>query len=220
MEIVPIEIFGAHIEVPFPAPQGFTAARLDEFGAKLCDPATGLGGMRTEQVRLKRWDDLFGYELTAQFFGENGTLTRTADRVKVGVRNARTAGDWKIICDTLTRFYKLMDFPPASVTTLSAHAHPRFTTTEERDAFLQRFAYTPMVTKPAALGYVQILDWEKDVRVLIEQSNVVQDALFIMWDTQFTNNQDWETFLPTLSTLMDEAANFFDLSFEPLREKV
>ena len=67
---------------------------------------------------------------------------------------------------------------------------------------------------------MQILDWEKDVRVLIEQSNVVPDAVFIMWDTQFTNDQDWETFLPTLSTLMDEAANFFDLSFEPLREKV
>lgn len=220
MEVVPIEIFGIHVEVPFAAPQGFAAARLDDFGAKLCDPATGLSGLRPDQVRLKRWDDLFGYELGVQFFGENGSLTRTADRVKIGVRNARTAGDWKIICDTLTRFYDIMDFPADSVTTLSAHAHPRFPSTEDRDGFLQRFAYTPMVTKPAALGYVQILDWEKDVRVLIEQSNVVQDAVFVMWDTQFSNDQHWETFLPTLSTLMDEAANFFDLSFEPLREKV
>lgn len=205
---------------PSPHPQGFAAARLDEFGAKLCDPASGLAGIRSELIRLKKWDDLFGYELTAQFFGENGTLTRTADRVKVGVRNGRTAGDMKIICETLTRFYRLMNFPLTSVSTLSAHAHPRFSSAEERDDFLRRFAYTPMVAKPAALGYVQVLDWEKEVRVLIEQSNVVQDAVFVMWDTQFTNDQEWETFLPKLSTLMDEAANFFDLSFGPLREKV
>lgn len=220
MEIVPIELFGIHLDVPFPAPLGYTAARLDDFASRLCDPAVGIGGLRVDQVRLKRWDDLFGYEMTAQFFGENGTLTRTADRVKIGVRNARTAGDWKIICETLTRFYKLVDLPPDSITTLSAHAHPRFPSVEERDEFLQRFAYTPMVTKPAALGYVQILDWEKDIRVLIEQSNVVAEGVFMMWDTQFTNDQDWDTFLPTLSTLMDEAANFFDLTFEPLREKV
>jgi len=219
MEIVPIDYFGVHVEVPFPAPLGFAHAHLEAFGAALCDAAKGIG-LRPDQVRLKRWDDLFGYELNAQFFGENGTLTRTADRIKLGVRSARTAADWNIIRDTLLRFYALLDFDPKSVTTLSAHAHGKFPSIEERDAYLQRFSYSPMISRPAALGYVQILDWEKDIRVLIEQSNVVAGGVFMTCDTQFVNAQDWETFLPTLPTLMDNSANLFDLGFEPLRERV
>ena len=219
MEILPIDFFGVHVDVPFPAPRGFAEARLEAFGAALCDTAKGLS-LRADQIRLKRWDDLFGYELTAQFFGENGTLTRTADRIKFGVRSARTAADWKIISDTLVRFYTLLDFDPKTVSAISAHAHGRFPSVEERDAFLQRFSYSPMVNRPATLGYVTILDWEKDIRVLIEQSNVVPGGVFVSWDTQFVNAQDWETFIPALPTLMDNSANLFDLSFEPFREHV
>jgi hypothetical protein len=218
MEIVPIEVFGIQVDVPFPAPLGFAKAELDDFGASLCDPATGMS-LRPEQVRLKRWDELFGYELSAQFFGENGSLVRTAERIKLNVRNGRTAADWTIIADLFQRFYAMMDFAPDTLTALSAHAHGRFPSADERDNFLRRFSYSPMVNKPAALGYVQILDWEKDVRVLIEQSNVVPDSLFVMWDTQFSNDQDWQTFLPTLPTLLENSANLFDLGFEPLREK-
>jgi hypothetical protein len=219
MEIVPLDLFGIQVDVPFTPPLGIRQAKLEEFGAAICDPARGLN-LRTEQIRVKRWDELFGYELSAQFFGENGSLTRTADRIKLGIRNARTAGDWKIMQDTLQRFYALMDFPPESVTALSAHAHAKFPTVEERDAFLQRFSYSPLFSKPAALGYVQVIDWDREIRVLIEQSNVVPDALFVMWDTQFTNDQDWESFLGSVITLMDNSANLFDLGFEPLRERV
>src|SRR4051812_10764263 len=122
MEVLPIDVFGVHVDVPFPAPIGFSSAGLDAFGAAICAPNTGLG-LRAEQIRMKRWDDLFGYELSAQFFGENGMLTRTAERIKLGIRNARTQGDWNIIQQTLTRFYTIMDFDPVTVTTLSAHAH-------------------------------------------------------------------------------------------------
>jgi hypothetical protein len=222
MENVPIaqiDIFGIHVDVPFATPLGIQQAKLEEFGAKICHATMGLN-LRPDQIRMKRWDDLYGYELSAQFFGENGTLTRTADRIKLGIRNARTQGDWKIIQDSLQRFYALMDFPIDSVTALSAHAHTKFPTTEERDAFLRRFSYSPLFSKPAALGYVQVIDWDREIRVLIEASNVVSDALFVMWDTQFENDQDWESFLPTLPMLMDNSVNLFELALEPLRERV
>jgi hypothetical protein len=219
MEIIPIEVFGVHLDVPFIPPLGFTQAGLEEFGAGLCDPATGIN-LRAEQLRLKRWDDLFGYELSAHFFGDNGTLVRTADRVKLGVRNARTAGDWQIILQTLTRFYTLMDFDSKSVTTLSAHLHARFPSTEERDQWIGQFSHNALLTKAAALGYVRIFDWEKEIRVLIEPSNVVPDAVFCGWDTQFTNDQEWESFLGSLPTMMENSANLFEIGFEPFREKV
>ena len=90
----------------------------------------------------------------------------------------------------------------------------------ERDQWLGQFSYSPLVSRPAALGFVNIADWEKEIRVLIEQSNAVPDAAFIMWDTQYANTQEWETFLQSMPTMMENAVNIFDLGFEPLRERV
>jgi hypothetical protein len=219
MEILPIDVFGVHVDVPFPAPLAFQQARIEEFGAKICDPAKGLS-LRPDQIRLRRFDDLYDYSLTAQFFGENGTLTRTADRVKFGVRNARTAADWKIIRDLLVRFYVLLDAAPASISTLSTHAHAKFPSAEERDAWVARFSYSPLISRAASLGHVQITGWDKEVRVLIERSNAVPDAVFVMWDTQFENSQDWETYIDKLPVMMEDSANLFDLGFEPFRERV
>ena len=219
MEIVPIEVFGFHVDVPFLAPRGFAAANLEEFGAMLCDTTTGLS-LRLDQIRVKRWDDLFGYEVSAQFFGDNGTMIRTADRVKLGIRNARTAADWKLILQTFTRFYDAMDFHEKTVSTLSTHVHAAFPSIEERDAWLGQFSHNALISKPAALGYVRIFDWEKDIRLMIESSNVVPNAVFCAWDTQFKNNQEWDSFLGSIPTMMENSANLFELGFEPLREKV
>jgi hypothetical protein len=219
MEVLPIEIFGVAVDVPFLTPLGYQSAKLDDFAAKVCDPQTGLG-LRPDQIHLRKVDDLFDYELKAVFFGDNGTLNRTADRVKLGVRNARTAGDWTIIQQTLGRFYALMKFPTTTLTVLSTHVHAKFPTPEERDGWLKQFSYSSQVARPATLGYVQIADWEKEIRILIEQSNAVPDAVFVNWDTQYTNGQDWETFLMSLPTMMENSVNLFDLGFEPLRERV
>lgn len=219
MEIIPIEVFGVHIDVPFPAPLGFNSAGLDQFGAQLCDTATGIN-LRPEQIRLKRWDDLFGYEMSAHFFGDNGTLTRTADRVKLGIRNARTAGDWQIVHQTFTRFFTIMDFEETTMTTLATHVHARFPTVDERDEWLGQFSHSAFITKAAVLGYVKVFDWDKEIRVLMEPSNMVPEAVFCGWDTQFQNGQHWESFLSTLPTMMENAANLFELGFEPFKEKV
>jgi hypothetical protein len=219
MEIVTLDFFGVGVDVPFGRPQGVGSAKLEDFGAALCDPATGIG-LRSEQIRLRRRDDLFDYELIAHFFGENGSLTRTADRAKLNVRNGRTVADWQAIQTTLIRFFTILDIDPKTVTTLATHAHVKFPTTEERDSWLGQFSPNPLISRPAGLGYVRIADWEKDIRVLMEQSNVVPDGVFIAWDTQFPNGQDWETFLPTLPTMMENSANLFGLAFEPMRERV
>ena len=219
MEILPIEIFGVFVDVPFPAPLGIHTAKLEEFAAQACDPQKGLS-LRPEQIHLRKLDDLFDYELKATFFGENGSLVRTAERIKLGVRNARTLGDWNIIHQTLTRFYTLMDFDKKSLTHLSTHAHAKFDSPDERDKWLEQFSHNSLVHKPAALGYVRIQDWEKDIRVLIELSNAAPNSVFVAWDTQFENNQEWDTFLSTLPNVMENSANFFELGFEPFKERV
>lgn len=217
MEIVPVEIFGVAVDVPFPRPLAYGQARLEDFSAKLCDPVTGLS-LRPSLLRLRRTDDLYDYELSGHFFGENGSLTRTADRVKLAIRNARNAADWNIVHQTFTRFYKLAEFAPESATTLSLHVHAKFSSAGEREGFLDQFNHHALMSRPAALGYVRIMDWEKDIRVLIEQSNAVPDGIFIAWDTQFAHPQEWDTFLGALPTVMENAVNVFGLGLEPFKK--
>jgi hypothetical protein len=196
------------------------AAKLERFGGKICDPKDGLS-IRPDQIRLKKWDELFGYELVANFFGDNGQLSLASDRAKLFVRNARTQGDWNVIMQTLTRFYGLMEFDRKTSTVLSTHVHAKFPSLEERDQFLNQFSHNALCTRAAALGYVKIFDWEKDIRVLIETSNVCQDGIFVAWDTQFDNDEDdWEAFLSSVITMMENAANMFELGFEPLKDRV
>src|SRR5882757_8792211 len=137
MDILPIEFFGVSIDVPFPAPLGFNQARLEDFGAKICDPLKGIG-LRADQIRLRRTDELYNYELSAQFFGENGSLSRTAASIKLAIRNARNNADWNLIRETMVRFYNLMEFLPTSLTILSTHVHAKFDTLRERDDFLSQ----------------------------------------------------------------------------------
>jgi hypothetical protein len=219
MEILPIEVFGVAIDVAFPQPLTYQAAKLEDFATAICNPQTGLS-VRPDQIRLRRFDDLFDYEVKVNFFGDNGTLTRAADRVKLGIRNARTQGDWNIIQQTMTRFYTLMNFDETSLTHLSTHAHAKFETPEERDQWIGQFSHNTLIEKPAALGYVKIPDWEKEVRVLVEYSNLVPAAIFIAWDTQFVNKQEWDTFLGSLPSVMENAGNYFELGFEPFKERV
>lgn len=217
MEVVPISIFGVAIDIAFAAPISFSQAQFDTYGAKICDPKTGLG-IRPDSIRVRKLDDLYDYELTARFFGENGSLTRNAERVKLSIRNGRNAADWNVVKETLTRFYTLSELNPETVTTLSAHVHSPFPSAADRDDYLEQFAWNEEVIRPAGMGYVRIADWEKDIRLLIEQSNIVPDALFIAWDTQFENKQDWDTFLAILPTMMENSAHAFGLGFEPLAQ--
>jgi len=217
MEILPIEFFGVAVDVAFPSPLGFNQARLEDFGASVCDTVKGLS-LRPDQIRLRRTDELYNYELSAQFFGENGTLSRTADRIKFAIRNARNAADWNLVRESMVRFYNLMEFPETSVTILSTHVHARCETPEDREEFIAGFSNGADVIRAACLGYVRIADWEKEIRVLIENSNAVPNGVFVAWDTQFTNSQDWDTFLYSLPTMMENSANIFGLGFEPLRQ--
>jgi hypothetical protein len=219
MEIVPIEIFGVHVDVPFPSPLGYQAAKLEEFAARMCDQKVGLP-LRPDQLRLRRFDDLFDYEVKANFFGDNGTMIRNAERVKLGVRNARTQGDWNIIQQSLTRFYGIMDFDENTVSSMSSHVHGKFETPDAREQWFNQFSHNALVDKPGALGYVRIPDWEKDIRVLIEPSNVVPNGVFVLWETQFANNQEWDSFLGSLPSVMENSANYFELGFEPFKERV
>lgn len=210
MRLISLDVLGINLDIPFVPAVTKRDADLDGFATWLCDPDDGLG-LRPDQVRLRTWDELFGYELTAQFFGENGLIVRTADRIKLSVKNSRTAGDWELVRRLIVRFYTRMKFPKKSFTTFAAHVHSKFPAADELEAFFAQFPQAPMASRPSVFSYVKITDWEADIRVLAEKSHALPDALFVAWETQFSNDQDWETFIGTLPIVMDNSAHLFDL---------
>lgn len=216
MRLIPLEILGINLDIPFIPPRTRNAADLDAFATWLCDNETGIG-LRADQVRLRTWDDLFGFELVAQFFGDNGLITHTGERIKLSIRNARTAADWEVVRRVLVRFYTHMALPPKSLTTFSANAHSVFSSPEQLDLYFRQFSHPHMSSRPAVFSYVKIADWESDIRVLIEKSNAFPNALFIAWDTQFAHTQDWESFIGSLPTMMENSAHLFDLAIAPMK---
>ncbi len=210
MRLINLDVLSINLDIPFPAPLTVAAAELDTFAMWLCDGPKGLG-LRPDQIRLKKWDELFGYELVGQFFGDNGLVTRTADRIKLTVKNARTAADWELVRQLIVRFYTHMQFPATSITTFAAHIHSRFPSADELTAFFDGFPQPSMSSRPALFSYVKITDWEADIRLIAEKSAALPDALFLAWETQFPNSQDWESFIGTLPTVMENSAHLFDL---------
>lgn len=203
-----IELYSLQIESPLPKVRTLNHAEVQGFSDWLCD-ADGFR-LRPDQVKVKAWDALYGYEILAQFFGENGFLVRTPDRVRVGVKNARSAGDWEIIQQVFVRFLQRVEAAEGAPRLFSASAHVKLQEQEAAD-YLARFSVVPGVERPAALSYVKIPDWEKEIRIVIEPSNLIPGQLFISWDSQFTGSQDWDTFVPILMTVMENSAGIFDL---------
>jgi hypothetical protein len=214
MEVVPVELFGVSVDMPLPVPVSMRETALEDFVRDLCDPQKGVG-VRPSQCQLVGRDLLYQYELNATFFEGNGTLVRTAERTRVAVRNARNWADWQLVQQTLCRVHALIALDPKSVSNLSMQAQVRFVSLSERERFLRSFAPNRVVARPGALGHVRIPDWEYEVRVQIEDSNVLPAGVYIGADTQYRNDQDWESFIGSIPTMFAAAANSFGLGFEP-----
>jgi hypothetical protein len=210
-----IDLYSLQIDCPLPRPRPLEHEDVRKFSDWLCDPE-GFR-LRPDQVKMKVWDKLYGYEIFCQFFGENGFLVRTPDRVRVGVKNARTAADWEIIQQVFVKFLHHIAPAEGAFSNFSATAHVKLEEPFTTNGYLSRFAVIPGVERPAALNYVKIADWEKEVRLVIEPSNLIPGQLFISWDSQFSSNSDWDTFVPTFITVMENSARVLELSMAPLR---
>jgi hypothetical protein len=214
MEVIPIEIFGVSIDLPLPAPVSMRETALEDFVRDLCDPQRGIG-LKPSQCQLLGRDLLYQYELNATFFEGNGTLVRTAERLRVAVRNARNWADWQLVQQTLCRVHALVALDPKSVSSLAMQAQARFESLHERERFLRSFAGGRNVARPAALGHVRIPDWEYEIRVQIEDSGILPAGVYMGADTQYRNNQHWESFIGSIPTMFAASANAFGLGFTP-----
>lgn len=105
-----VQLFAVALEVHFSRPRPLAQDKLDEVAAWLTDASEGLA-LRPEQIRVRRADILFDYELTASFFGGNATFRQDAEKSLFSARGARTRQDAGILQQTAVRFVTAVAAP-------------------------------------------------------------------------------------------------------------
>jgi hypothetical protein len=206
-----VETFALSVDVPLESPQSLQQAQIESFAQSLCDPTKGFG-IRPAQCQLVNRDSLYQWEFQATLFDGNGTLVRVADRLRILIRNARTSQDWRVLHQALLRSFNLVTVHPGALSALSIQGQIRFPSPMEREKFLRPFAAGLNIARPGFLGSVRIPDWEHEVRVLIEDSNLIPNAISAGIDTPFSPQRDWDSFIESFPAVFENALNLLGLS--------
>lgn len=204
-----VVLFGASLELPFTAPQPYNQAEFQEFSKVLTNPVNGLG-IPAQNIRLHLDDTLFGYRLVGRFFGENGSLFRDSERLRLNLSGGRTKSDLDVMTNFLIDFHEYAAEGISEATEFSAYFHAEFTSPTGRDEFLAQFRISSEITDPGAIGSVLVENWPASVRIQIEKSYIYANAVFLSLTTRYENEQDdWRAFMPTLTTVCESAAGKF-----------
>jgi len=164
-------------------PDPFNQVILAEFSNRVAEALSV--PMIPDLFRVRIGDPLFGYELTASFFGDNVQIKRTADRVSLTFKNARSISDLQFIGARIAGFLDLCT-TPGQVGVVSAFVHGGCHTPEERDAFLAPYAVSREVTGPGLTGRVKVPEWPDLIKVTAERSFIESKGLYIAWETTYT----------------------------------
>jgi hypothetical protein len=195
-----IREFAASMEVSFGRPVAFAPPLLDESVEKL---TAALGfPLETDRVRMRVTDPLYQYELRAEFYGGSGVFLRTADRIFLSLRNARSSNDAKLVVGLIGKVGDQFLAQTALPAQIRISTHLGLGSAGARDEYLQRFRIGPEIKHPGALGYVQVPGTERVVRVTIEPSFSHPDAIFLVAEADFPASEDW-------SSAVNSAMNVF-----------
>ena len=210
-----IQFFGVNIDIQIQPAIALFEARLNEFSARLIDAETGFG-FRPDQIRLKHSDILYGYELTALFFGGNASIQRTAERIELRLTGGKTAPDSEVVMRTVEKFLRLLDMPETTTVGVWAYGHSAFASAEDADRFFS--CYTPamadeagLVVRGGALGFVKAPSWEHEIRIAVEPSAIFADGAFVSFNTSMALSDADPTRLHTLSSMFASASAAFGL---------
>lgn len=213
-----VQQFSLGFEMPFGMALALLDSKLNEFTARLSDPETGFG-VRPEQIRMRQNDILYGYELTATFYGGNAVVVRDAQQVRLTLTGGRTASDFELIANAVERFCTILEpQPPGMVCRLWANAHAAFATAEDAQKFFNRFLPNDsethsagIISRAGAVGFIQTPDRSEHVRLMIEPSILFQDAAFLSFNTTVPLTDVNVTFMRELNGLIVEGCRVYGL---------
>ena len=184
-------LFSFSIDLAQPRLDGFNPVRLTELSLRIAEALQAPAS--SDNFRLRVGDALFGYDLVCTFFGGNVDVKKTADRLTLTFKNGRVQADIAFIFDRVARFLEAFAAGHEQAVAVAGFCHGLSASEEDRNGFLGQFAVTKEVTGPGVTGRVTVRNWVEPIKVMAEASLVLPKALFVHWETTYTNPEQMKT---------------------------
>jgi hypothetical protein len=208
-----IQVFEISVQVIFPTPRTFMKDRVDSDAQWLTDNASGFA-IPPDQVRLRQSDVLFGYDLNVQLFGGNGYFSVDAQKASFSAKNAKSRADGQLLVEMAGRFLRHFAQEKFPIV-FSANTQAKPDSKGIQVEYLHRFRFDERITRPGAVGYLQLREWPSDVRFLVEPSILADDGLFLAWTTRIPAGE-LSGITDRIVSVFEEAAAVYGLKLRPL----
>ena len=152
---------------------------MNEFAGRMSD----LFRLPSDQIRLRHFDILYGYELKASFFNGTAKLERNADHVQLSISDASTAAHRDAIIEIVEQYSAAIFAEVDSKVAFSISLHATFESEEKYVEFFKPFGRCPEVLTEGIVATLKVSTWPESVRIVLENSLVHQNSMFILFNS-------------------------------------
>ena len=140
-------------------------------------------GLKPSQLELTKRDEVFNFELRVSMFNGNGNFSLNAERMEVSFSNGRSREDLNVIARCLLTFQEAAHLPEDRKGVFNAHVHG-LPTRDEADKYFSAFARNSEgFTLRGFVANLRAGTWKDEIRLYVDQSNVVPGGVFVNWST-------------------------------------
>lgn len=213
MSEITTKICGVTFESFFKKAIIFKDAHCDELAQK-CLEAFASYGLKPAQISVRSGDQTYNYELSFSLFNGNGTFRIAAEKLDVVLQNATSDKDLEIVQDCIAKIYEHVPLPEIANTLVSADAHATFSSPEELQQYLLKYASpTKQIVSGGVIAYVHCPNWKEEIRFTIDKSLAFPAGLFLAWSTTYRDGKPSRDVLKNVKDAFEAAVTKFDLSF-------
>ncbi|SRR5258708_34797102 len=173
------QVFGVAIESPLNEARPFSKDWLDKTAVGVLNSFKDYG-LRPENVVLRNTDVLFGYELSFGLFGGSATFALSGVRLLLNFQNVTSRSALQTVSETAVQAHAVFEGSLFSEHMLRVIAHmpPR----NEADKIDTLMADPDkQIEFAGSLVHLRVDEWEESIRLEIDRSLLLQNAIFISW---------------------------------------
>ena len=205
------QVFGVAIESPFTEARPFSKDWLDKTAIGVLNAFKDYG-LRPENVVLRNTDVLFGYELNFALFGGSATFALSGVRLLLNFQNVTSRSALQTVSETAIRAHAVFEgrlFSEHMIRVI-AHMPPR----DEADKIDTLMADSDkQVEFVGRLLHMRVDEWEDSIRLEIDRSLLVQNAIFISWFSKYRGKLTSDT-LARAGNAFQNAARRLGFNFD------
>ena len=218
MAEITTKICGVAFESSFIRAMLFKDAHCDEVAQK-CLEAFASYGLKPAQVNVRSGDQTYNYDLSFSLFNGSGTFRISAEKLDVVLQNATSDKDLEIVHDCIAKIYEHVPLPEIANTLISADAHATFSSAEELQQYLLKYASpTKQIVSGGVIAYVRCQNWKEEIRFAIDKSLAFPSGLFLAWSTTYRGGKPSRDVLKNVKEAFEESVAKFDLTFPKIVE--